>query len=44
MTSLSGTVTDVAGGGEYTTQSWCAVVDYVKVECWGSNGYGQLVS
>jgi len=44
MTSLSGKVTDVSGGGEYSTQSWCAVVDHVKVECWGSNGYGQLVS
>ena len=44
MTSLSGKVTDVSGGGVYSTQSWCAVVDHVKVECWGSNGYGQLVS
>lgn len=44
MTSLSGKVTDVSGGGVYSTQSWCAVVDHVKVECWGSNGNGQLVS
>jgi hypothetical protein len=44
MTSLSGKVTDVSSGGEYTTQSWCAVVDHKKVECWGSNGFGQLVS
>jgi len=44
MTSLSGVATDIAGGGEYWQQSWCAVVDHTKVECWGFEGKGQLVS
>ena len=44
MAGLSGVATDVAAGGKYTQQSWCAVVDFTKVECWGSNSYGQVVS
>jgi len=41
--ALSGEATDVAAGGHTLGyQHWCAVVEHVKVECWGVSSVPRL--
>lgn len=42
VTGLASGVTAISGGGNVTTEAYCAILDNKQVKCWGSNVYGQL--